>query len=220
MPAYRKGEQTYAELLHAARELFYQKGYKATYCTEITEAVGANPGLIHYYFKSKANIALQVLAYVYNNLMEVSATNFSDLPFLTRIALETELMWILIRKDDNFCRFMSEIAAEHIPSELEMASSFKYLDDINQYVGSKLSREQIRMLARLAFASEYELILFYARKEYDISGDDYMRQDARIFLQLFSIPAEEVEQAIQEAEDILKDWKLEITEAFEIRIGR
>lgn len=219
MPFYKKGEQTYGELIQCARRLFYQKGYKATYCQEITDSAGVNSGLFHYYFKSKANIALLVLSSVYAELQELSSAYFSKIPFLTRIALETELLWVLIRKNNHFCRFMSELASEHIPSKLELTSSFQYLENVNQHLKKNLSEDKIKLLAKLALASEYELILFYAKGDYEISGDEYMNQDIRIFLQLFSVSPEEIEKAICEADKILSKWKLDISEEMNICIS-
>lgn len=216
MANYKCGEQTYTDILTSAKKLFYQKGYTHTYCTEITDAIGVNSGLIHYYFKSKGKIALQVLASVYNNLRDIVKTNFAQLPFWTKIVLETELFWILIRKDKFFCRFLAEIAEAHIPSELDLEGSIEYMNDISRNSDTEFSMDQIRLIEKLALTMEYELINSYAKGNYQISGDEFMHRDARIFLQLFQVSEETINNSIKDAEEILSHWKLEISEDMEI----
>lgn len=57
-----KGEKEGMELsiLHAADELFMERGYNGVSTTEIALKVGCNQALIHYYYRTKANLFQKV----------------------------------------------------------------------------------------------------------------------------------------------------------------
>ena len=61
MGEYAVGVATRTRIYRVCKELFYRKGIKATSYNDICEAAEVNRGLIPYYFKSKNNIAIEVL---------------------------------------------------------------------------------------------------------------------------------------------------------------
>lgn len=56
-----QSEQTKKKIAHAARNLFVQKGYKATSIEDIVEATGSSKGNIYYHFKSKEGLFLYLI---------------------------------------------------------------------------------------------------------------------------------------------------------------
>jgi AcrR family transcriptional regulator len=58
----RKGEQTRAEIIACAKDLFYQRGYAATSFSDIVDAAGVYRGNIYHYFKTKDEILEAVVA--------------------------------------------------------------------------------------------------------------------------------------------------------------
>ncbi|MCQ4086376.1 TetR/AcrR family transcriptional regulator [Saccharibacillus sp. JS10] len=56
-----QSEQTRKKIAEAARNLFVQKGYKATSIEEITAATGSSKGNLYYHFKSKEGLFLYLL---------------------------------------------------------------------------------------------------------------------------------------------------------------
>jgi AcrR family transcriptional regulator len=52
----RKGEQTRAEIIACAKDLFYHRGYAATSFSDIVDAAGVYRGNIYHYFKTKDEI--------------------------------------------------------------------------------------------------------------------------------------------------------------------
>jgi AcrR family transcriptional regulator len=48
------------EILMAAEDLFLEKGFAGTSTTDIARRVGCNQALVHYYFRTKENLFLQV----------------------------------------------------------------------------------------------------------------------------------------------------------------
>ncbi|GIO84066.1 TetR family transcriptional regulator [Paenibacillus faecis] len=54
-------EQTKKRIADAAKELFVQKGYKATSIEDIVKATGCSAGNIYYHFKSKEGLFLHLI---------------------------------------------------------------------------------------------------------------------------------------------------------------
>ena len=48
------------QILQAAEELFLSNGFAGTSTTDIAKRVGCNQALVHYYFRTKENLFLQV----------------------------------------------------------------------------------------------------------------------------------------------------------------
>ena len=50
------------QILQTAEELFLEKGFDATSTTDIAKKVGCNQALVHYYFRTKENLFMQIFA--------------------------------------------------------------------------------------------------------------------------------------------------------------
>jgi AcrR family transcriptional regulator len=61
-------EQRVAEILHAARDLFCEKGYEAAAVAEIAARLGIVEGTIYKYFESKRELLLKVLEHWYEEM--------------------------------------------------------------------------------------------------------------------------------------------------------
>ena len=55
-----KEQNLEGQILVAAEELFLEKGFSGTSTTDIAKRVGCNQALVHYYFRTKENLFLQV----------------------------------------------------------------------------------------------------------------------------------------------------------------
>ncbi len=60
-PAAAPARDLRAELLAAARELFLRYGYRAVSARQVAAKAGANPAMVHYYFKSKQGLYTAML---------------------------------------------------------------------------------------------------------------------------------------------------------------
>ena len=50
------------QILQTAEELFLEKGFDATSTTDIARKAGCNQALVHYYFRTKENLFMQIFA--------------------------------------------------------------------------------------------------------------------------------------------------------------
>ena len=94
MPHHSIQNETARSILHAAADLFLQKGYHKVTTREIAAAAGVNLGLIPYYFTSKENLAAAVVRDINDRAY---AAIFRDLPqglgCAERLYLSTQLLW-------------------------------------------------------------------------------------------------------------------------------
>lgn len=50
------------QIIQSAEELFMEKGFDATSTTDIAKKAGCNQALVHYYFRTKENLFMQIFA--------------------------------------------------------------------------------------------------------------------------------------------------------------
>lgn len=66
----KKGEESRQRLICCAAELFWKNGYSATGISEILKQCGLPKGSFYFYFKSKDELATEVITYYQNILLE------------------------------------------------------------------------------------------------------------------------------------------------------
>lgn len=97
-----KNEQTTEEaILEVAEKLFLEKGFKLTSTTEIAKEVGCNQALIHYYFRTKANlfntIFEQKFKLFFRGVFEIK--NLGNLNFQDKLKCVIESHFDLLQKN-------------------------------------------------------------------------------------------------------------------------
>ena len=66
----KKGEESRQRLICCAAELFWKNGYSATGINEILTQTGLPKGSFYFYFKSKDELAVEVIAYYQSIILE------------------------------------------------------------------------------------------------------------------------------------------------------
>jgi AcrR family transcriptional regulator len=74
----QQGEMTRQALLHAARELFGERGYAATSLDEITSAAKVTKGALYHHFEGKQGLFAAVYEQVKREVSERAATAFLE----------------------------------------------------------------------------------------------------------------------------------------------
>ena len=67
----KKGEASKAKIVEAAGELFWKQGYAATGIRDILDATGLPKGSFYFYFKSKSDVAREVIGYYSRVIIDV-----------------------------------------------------------------------------------------------------------------------------------------------------
>ena len=85
------------QILQCAEELFLEKGFSLVSTTDIAKKAGCNQALVHYYFRTKENLFLQIFQAKFTKFLYIFTTfDDSNEPFLTRLRKKMEAHFDLL----------------------------------------------------------------------------------------------------------------------------
>ncbi len=148
-----KKSQVEEQILRAAEELFMEKGFDAVSTTDIARKVGCNQALVHYYFRTKDNLFLQVFLQKFSIIMSKISSEITP--------NEHDFFVILDRFIDTYFEMLSEnrtlpfflvnelllrperreIVREHIANNCEY---LEYYYSIDRMVKTEIGKGTIR----------------------------------------------------------------------------
>lgn len=217
MATYQKSEGTRQAILDAARVLFYEKGYTATHCKDIAQRAATNVGLIHYYYRAKGNIALQIYTDFLVQHLTLLEARFPEEDLLVRNAIAIRCLWHMLEKDGNLLRFFCEITPERIPLELASTNQgTNYTRALNESADAADSEESLFLVCCCSIASESELILRYASGQYGLSVEAFAEMDIRITLQMSSIPEARIGEVLRRSAACEGSVSMEVDQSFQL----
>lgn len=116
-------------ILKAAEELFLEQGFEQTTTKQIAQRAGCNQALLHYYYRTKDNLFVQI----FEEKAKFIATHFLDINLTTqtleeRISQMVELHFELFRKNPRLVPFLLK---EVLSDPVRVAP---ILDKIKQYM--------------------------------------------------------------------------------------
>lgn len=220
MGEYSVGVATRQRIYHESKELFYKQGIKATSYNDICEAADVNRGLIPYYFKSKNNIAIEVLGEFVDNMENAVGTRWGEgemnQPELN-IMIEL-LMFRLLAEDECACRFYSEIRSDGAFHE----STLKIQDDVMRTLaagsGVEVSEAALRTITSMVEGTETELVQAVYHGYLQESIEDMVRRDISCCFFLLGADAKEVEAWCDHAFSLAEGLTLKCNERFECKV--
>ena len=119
-------------ILKVAEELFVEKGYSATSTVEIASKAGCNQALVHYYFRTKANLFNKILESKISFM--VSAFDYIDnneLSFTENLTKTIEMHFDALTKDKKLPIF--------VLNEIKNNDNNNVLDIIREIFRNKIS---------------------------------------------------------------------------------
>lgn len=119
-------------ILKVAEELFVEKGYSATSTVEIASKAGCNQALVHYYFRTKANLFNKILESKISFM--VSAFDYIDnneLSFTENLTKTIEMHFDTLTKDKKLPIF--------VLNEIKNNDNNNVLDIIREIFRNKIS---------------------------------------------------------------------------------
>ena len=116
-------------ILKAAEELFLEQGFEQTTTKQIAQRAGCNQALLHYYYRTKDNLFVQI----FEEKVKFIATHFLDINLTAqtleeRISQMVELHFGLFRKNPRLVPFLLK---EVLSDPVRVAP---ILDKIKQYM--------------------------------------------------------------------------------------
>lgn len=100
MPVVKDGDVK-QELLNAAKELFYEKGYDDTSVNSITEKVGVSKGAFYHYFQSKEDVLEEVTNQYIEKEIKITRETANDTRLNAREKINRLINEVLVHKALN-----------------------------------------------------------------------------------------------------------------------
>lgn len=212
--AYRKGKETHDAILLAAKELFFCKGYTATYNNDIAALAKVNVGLIHYYYRTKGHIALEVYIELLSSQLQMVTDFFCEEDVIVQDAIAIRLLWNMMEKTPELLRFMHEINAERIPLLMsDSAVGWEYTRGLNEVLEQQ-NNDLLRLLCRCSIAAEMELINLYAEPSCQFTARELAELDEQLTLQMASVPTGTIQYVLNRSYECAKKLTMEIGPGF------
>lgn len=145
-----KGEITKNKILQTARNLFYERGYKATTARNIAETAGVNLGLLTYYFKSKSELGRLVYADIRHKFEEYIDKYEPGLSELDKFLFSSELELYLCLECRKFGDFYHEYMSDTANRKTVKDHIIRTLQNNKTYHGDD---EAYVMLATLSISA-------------------------------------------------------------------
>lgn|GEM_PF-4820873 len=222
MATYSAGERTEARLLDMACTLFFRDGYTVTHCNTIAKAAGVNPGLVHYHFETKGNLAYAVYRRALSGFIDQLENLFPDEDFCTKTALETRLYWYLIVNCAEFRRFLCEISNERIP--LNLASDEfgrEYFGRIIEMASDDAAQspELLALYLRCSVAMDTEMTIAFAENPEAYAEKTMADMDIKMEFELLSVSPDQTDFALKRSEELFKMTTVEVLDDFEVKLS-
>ena len=220
MANYATGEQTQEAILSAARTLFYASGYKRTRCDQIAGEANINPGLIHYHFKTKGNIALRIYSDYFQKIRNCVTEMFGDKNAALQAAIEVRILWKLVEDDPNILRFFQEIAGDRIPQELSEQHGREYFVELSKENPTETSEDMYRLLCICSIAMESELFLSCGSNQSPFSFTELSSLDIRSMFELLRFPPDVIQDVLQQSGEAVQQLDVFSSASFNIQVQR
>ncbi len=208
MAKYVNGDFTYRAIANAGKKLFYLNGYITTHCKDIAIEAGINPGLIHYHYKTKGNIAQIVITELLLSIREAGARICVNESLLVRNAVEHRILWYLCMHVEEVKRFVYEISGERIPHKISEDIGKEYFAAMNAEYPVEQNKDKLNLLSRCSFAVQSEILMSYVEGKIDLPEDAMADLEIRTMFELLTIPYERINEILERSKEIY--YQLEV----------
>ena len=218
MPVYQKGEKTKQAIIQTGRALFYSKGYIATYLNDIAEHARINPGVIHYHFKSKQNIATQIYSEFLLSTISTIDKFFPEESLEIKNAIELRIYWHLITTNKSFSKFLYEISLERIPNRISQNIGVEYFSSMKETFKLDIDDKMLKLLCLSSVGIETEMIIGFEEGYLNFSAKDFANYDIQTMFELLSIPYETINRILKRSEDCFSEIEVKLLPKFKLKI--
>lgn len=200
---YEKSILTQETILSAARQLFYEKGFKDTHYKDIAESSGCATGLIHYHFKKKRNIAGIIYSQMFSEnkaLVHQRYHKRCGLQVLT--AIEIRNYYHLFLEDSNTRRFIYEVCKNRIPIDFFREEGEHFFQLHNQTYQLGLRDDQIKLINLSSTALDSENFIGFVDGYITLSKEDFIDFQIAMVYELMTIPYKRIREIITLSKEI------------------
>ncbi|MFZ7133945.1 MAG: TetR/AcrR family transcriptional regulator [Eubacteriales bacterium] len=220
MAQYKKGMNTKHKILAVSKRLFYENGYVDTSCKKICEEADVNLGLIHYYFKSKKNIASIIYTYflidvkdLVKKIMTDTLDNY-ELKYAT--AIENWVYMSLLLKHEGYKQFYYEICRESLLLDENTKVIEFFFKLHNNTYGLNLTNNDIKLIRVVNAVSGMGLVEKYVEGYFDMSLEELIEYKIRNMYRLMKLKEEQIDDIIETSYRIFRDIHIGISDYFRV----
>lgn len=179
MAEYSVGIATRNRIYNVAKRLFYEQGFRATSYAQISEAAEVNRGLIPYYFKGKANIAIAVyhdlIAEIDRAMADYWGEDGYSLP--ERGVIFEVLQFKLLTENPNVLRFYNEVMSSPECHDATLKVQAELMNELAGISHRSVTASQLRSITCMLNGTETELVSALYTGYLDEPLEDYVRRD-------------------------------------------
>lgn len=219
MASYMNGEQTKISIVESGKELFYLNGYDSTRCQDIAKKAGIKPGLIHYHFKSKGSIALEIYSHLLESLVITTLKLYPGASTVLLTAIQTRIYWSLIESSENFRRFVYQISLDRVIYDISVGAGVHYYQEIDDEVHTGFNTDKLLMLAYCYMGAQTEMIIKYIEGRFDLSIDELVDMDIKIQFQMLDIDDAHTAEIIRQSKEEFDKLRLKMGANFVPKIS-
>lgn len=220
MGEYAVGAATRKRIYDTAKKLFYEKGIKDTSYKDICEAADVNRGLIPYYFKSKNNIATQVLEEFVESMERAIEERWpEDKMGHSEFNIMVELlMFRLLAENENVCRFYDEIRSDAEFSATTLRIQSETMNMLVQGVGITVDPAKLSTVVAMVEGTENELVHLVRCNLLEESIEAMVRRDVRCCYFLLGADLSQVDEAWERVVKLARKCTMKCDARFRCRI--
>lgn len=185
------------KLYRAACDLFIEKGFNATTVREIADRAEVNSGLMHYYFKSKRNIAIDSLIRMYRAILTIvdDAVDPAENPAVYHgIMMRLHLYFLY---SDKNAKFYTDCLKEDIFEEIAIPRCLDLMEVIDKAYGGTHDETYLMLIQSIAISAQRTMILKKQAGLMDYSLEAIGELEYRIFLSFFSVDPKEADRLLE-----------------------
>lgn len=195
-----------SKILHAAQQLFLEKGFQATTTRDIASKAGVTLGLIPYYYKTKEALAHKVAYDMMDHFYhQFDHERLSLLCAAERMYLLNLLIYKKMFTDTTFGTFLFELAATtettDEPTEVFITLSQQVIQDYRLQV----TAEENELYLCAMMGARKMLLKKYWRREIQLTYDHLTDLIISNYLYNLGLSDEEIAQIISTGQNFMRD---------------
>lgn len=206
-------------IYQAAKQLFYDKGFKKTTLKDIGQAAEANTALIAYYYKNKTNLAIEV------NNEYLGAAKVLTKYFIDRICPDAELYLqtaVDIRvttynyaTSPELMRFYLELNETNYYITTQIAST-GFFENLNRYYHLGFDRNYLKAAAITNYALANALSAARANGLLDCTNEYIIESIVKHHGTMLGFAPEKTDEVLEKSRDIAEKIKIRVGRGFQL----
>lgn len=212
---------TKQKIYECSKCLFYEKGYLNTTIKNIAEDANVNRALISYYFNGKASLAQEIVnefskKVIYIIKKETDQNYNIPIHPLLMFVLSTKVFTSFRRLNDNYKRFIKEVAFENIVIIRNLQLDLKVFDYLESNNNIKFNKVEKQIYQNSLTSIVRGLMIVHSNGEIDCSHEYLAEKQCEMFFKILGIDQGTIDSVIQESRSLFSSTKIMIDKNFEV----